>query len=346
MGIPVLIGVVPFLHEPYPPALVDSTQRSANLGSKKVNFLKKILAGGKMEVALHGYSHRANFTTETRRSEFGGLPLDRQRQLLALGRSALERALGGSIRAFTPPYNAFDQSTVKALEQTGFKVLSAGQQSVDEDTQIRFIPGTTYPQSFRQAVEDALRDKSSGKLIVVVLHPYDFVEDKAPLPEFRKNQKKLSVEALLRDLRWAKSQPGFQFVSLDEALAHGEDLSRDRVNSNVSLRQGWIRSHALLPRALEEALPTGSLLSSYSAERMWWLDLLVAACIYVPLFLVTYLFSRHLNISILVGTFRRMQQVLLVTCLGMAGIFSYFHGFYLLEAIAITLGLGWYAGIS
>ncbi len=346
VGAPVLLGVVPFAHVPYPAVASSATLSVANLRHEKVGLLKKLLARGHLEVAVHGFNHQANFTAENGPSEFSGLPFDRQRQLLALGRSALERTLGVSIRVFTPPFNAFDRATVKALEQTGFKVLSAGEQSVDEDAQIEFVPGTTYPQNFRQAVEDGLRNGSASNLIVVVLHPYDFVEDNEPMPEFRKNQKKLSVESFLENLRWAKRQMGIKFVSVDEVLAHGEELSAERVNSNVSLRKGWIRSHALLPSALEEVLPKGSLLSSYAAVRAWWLDLLLAACIYVPLFFATYLLSRQVNIRTLVGTFRRLQQVLLGICLGAAGVFSYVHGFYLLEAVAITLGLGWYAGVS
>jgi predicted deacetylase len=209
LGAPLLVGVVPFLDEPYPEEAAGRPRPALNLGPVKLAMLRESLAAGGVEVAQHGFSHQANFTIDSRPSEFAGLALARQREALAAGKASLEEAFGYPVRVFTPPFNVFDETTVTAMEQAGFRILSAGVRVMTNDSRLVVLPEATYPERMRAAVEGALQNRSSSdKLTVSVMHTYDFLESENPIPEFRKRKTKVPVAAFLANVRWAMAQPG------------------------------------------------------------------------------------------------------------------------------------------
>jgi predicted deacetylase len=229
---PLLVGVVPFYGVRYPQSPDVRPALQVNLDASKLTLLRRSLDAGDIEIALHGFSHRQNFVINNKSSELAGHSLVRQRQLLGIGRAALERAVGREVTVFVPPFNMFDASTLQAMREEGFEVLSAGMDPPNVESLLGFVPGTTYPQELRSAVETAQRLELRNSLIVVVMHPYDFVESGAPVPRFRKNARQVALDTLMNDLRWASTQPGVRFVSLSELIG-ADDVSSERIIANT-----------------------------------------------------------------------------------------------------------------
>ncbi|MEO1766692.1 DUF2334 domain-containing protein [Thiobacter aerophilum] len=198
--VPVLVAVVPFPGRAYPQSVTDLTPIAPDLSEEKVTLLKALLRSGIGEIGLHGYSHRNNGSAGDVVTEFAGLPFERQRQFLLLGRRALESTLDAPVRVFTPPFNAFDAKTVRALRETGFSVLSAGTTPAQEAGPLRLLPGTVYPQGLRAAVARA-RQLKEPALVVVVMHPYDFVDSGEAMPGFRTRYRdQMKVQTFLDDV--------------------------------------------------------------------------------------------------------------------------------------------------
>jgi hypothetical protein len=345
MGIPVLVGAVPFPGAPYPEISTTPSGKMVDLGPEKVALLRDLAPQGHIEVALHGYSHRNNAVGEKFSSEFATLSFDRQRQLLMLGKSAFEATLGVPVRTFVPPFNTYDETTVRALERTGFTVLSADARQPQADAAIAFIPETVSPERMKEAIRNALREKSGTSMLVVVMHNYDFVEDMEPIPESRKNKAKIDSASLLEEIRWAKQQPGLMFVSVEDLLRSREDLSGARVSSNSTMRSNWARSHALLPTGLASPPQDGVFFTTSRANAIKRKEDLLAFGIYTSLLFVMYALSRYLHRITPLGSYRTGQEKLLLALCVILALVGYFHGFYLMAAMQLVSVVGWYLGL-
>jgi peptidoglycan/xylan/chitin deacetylase (PgdA/CDA1 family) len=117
-NIPITFGIIPNA----------SGKSPIDVDKDQLAFLQGILPKESMyETALHGYTHmNATFEpTGLGVSEFAGLPLDRQRELLTQGLAILHSAFPSvSIRTFIPPFDSYDNNTLIALREQGFTVIS------------------------------------------------------------------------------------------------------------------------------------------------------------------------------------------------------------------------------
>lgn len=77
------------------------------------------------ENALHGYTH-ARDSDFYWGSEFGGLPYEEQKDKITRGVEIFESCFGTSPTVFVPPYNTYDETTVRVLVEEGFDVVSSG----------------------------------------------------------------------------------------------------------------------------------------------------------------------------------------------------------------------------
>jgi predicted deacetylase len=341
---PLLVGVIPFPGMAYPELSIAPHALQADLGPDKLALLRKSIDAGDLEIALHGFNHRPNFLINGQESEFAGLGLERQQQLLALGRTALEQAINVPVRVFVPPYNTFDGNTLRAMEQTGFTVLSAGGTPPKGGLSLAYFPGTVYPQQMRAAIEAALQHKTGTGLIVVVMHPYDFAESSVPVPAFRHLRTKVDVAKLLDSIRWAKSQPGVRFVSVSSELAERSDLSAARVISNFQLHNSIVRTHALLPGMLASPSQEKVLLPTETARAMLRKENLMAISIFVAIGMAAFASSMLLNGLPSIGQMRGVQRKLLVAMLTALIFDGLIQGFYFLKVALLLSGLVWYAG--
>lgn len=344
LGAPVLVGVLPFPGQPYPASTADASQLPFDLGPEKQAQLATMQARGSVEIALHGFNHQSNFTVDGRPSEFAGLGLERQRQLMVLGRAALERAFPAPVRVFIPPYNTFDAITVRAAKEAGLTVLSAGVTTAEGADSLALVPGTAYPQQMRGVIERALRHDYGPVLLVVVMHPYDFTESGETMPAFRGHRRQMKVDALLEDVRWASSHPGVKFVSLSGELADGADLSPARVAANVVLRKTIDAVNRLLPPALAQPPVDGMLLSTKAARTLRWKALGWAFGLALVTAATVFVFSRWMNRQGVFRRTRRLQWALLAVLLAAVVVMGAVNGFYFLKALLLVSGVSWLFG--
>ncbi|RJX15898.1 DUF2334 domain-containing protein [Candidatus Bathyarchaeota archaeon] len=114
--VPVTLGVIPFLKN-----------RSLTEDILLIYYLKflKVLYPNLFEIALHGYTHQSLSGFHVR-SEFKGLDYESQYKRIYLGKKILREALNIEPVTFIPPFNTYDNNTVLALKNLGFKVISGG----------------------------------------------------------------------------------------------------------------------------------------------------------------------------------------------------------------------------
>lgn len=140
-----LIGVVPDNKDEN---LKDGNVKDCPLGAEGFwEYIRK-LQQEDWVVAMHGCYHR--YTTEkggifplNNFSEFAGLSLERQRELLSHGKKCLEEK-GIRTHIFMAPAHSYDRNTLKALKEIGFTALTDG----FGQRPYRFMGLTFYPISF------------------------------------------------------------------------------------------------------------------------------------------------------------------------------------------------------
>lgn len=190
-----------------------------------------------IEYALHGYDHGAK-TAFYRKSEFGGLPADRQREMVAEGREALTNCVGPT-KTFVPPFNTHDRNTTLALREAGYTTVSANQwfnrgYYGEEDVFVAdgmvhvpssesFVANWTTnqfkePDALRASFESAYED---GSLYVQMLH----------YPTFDDERK---VERLRSFVQFVKGHEDVKFTTL------GEFAQAYRTGRLLKTDDGWL----------------------------------------------------------------------------------------------------------
>lgn len=220
-----------------------SPQPLLPLPPEKIALLRRAVGDRTVEVALHGYSHQARAAGV--RSEFAGLPADEQRRRLALGKTALEEAGLGPVCTFIPPWNAYDEHTLAALESLGFEAISADWKGVAPDaTALRFLPATADLPQLRSAVSIARKSSGPCPVVVALFHPYDFsAVDTA--------RGRWNLEEFGSLLDWLAAQRDVCVVSAAKALTLVPDLSAGRYRAAAA----WRAVQAATPPALRHKGP-------------------------------------------------------------------------------------------
>ena len=245
---PQTFGVVPFMsRDPHNERERGFTSLADNPAA--VSWLQERLATGRIEIALHGCYHQTNFRhprTEIRPgqqpfpgpgesvwssydpagrelfSEFGGLDRREQFQRIKKGRDYLNSLLNTPVTTFIPPWNRYDDRTLPALAQNGFKVISGvfsirrnSVQNVLDKTAPLLVEGTTNLETFLQALQQASAvRRQTGKNVLVVLAYHSWMFRSRPY-QFRQLQEALN---------WLAAQPDMQVMTLRKAA---ENLPED-----------------------------------------------------------------------------------------------------------------------
>ncbi len=233
--VPLTMGVVPNVAEDYE---TPDAQRYFPLADdhEKLNALKAAIARGVVEPALHGWQHQNNRTlgndrrqqettgddgkqhpvipyrspspplpsASQRNSEFMGLQFEEQLRKIEQGKRALEEWLETPIVSFIPPWNTYDEQTVRALDAVHIRALSASLSTVPhesglstcqgEATALVYLPRTCALSEFDDALKEARkvqttdhrpRDKEttgqrsgvrSPVVIVMMFHHFSFFD--------------------------------------------------------------------------------------------------------------------------------------------------------------------------
>lgn len=172
-GIPLTVAVVP-----YAPSADTNLQLEASPAT--LPHVAEAHAAGRIELALHGHSHVDLAPAGQGPSEFRGVEQAIQQQLLAAGKACLEHGFSTEVVGFVPPWNSFDVNTLRAAMDCGFDYLSAGDYSPRHDTHVATLPRTCRLDRLARALTEAPRFEDCEPVIIVVLHPDNFIEFRAP----------------------------------------------------------------------------------------------------------------------------------------------------------------------
>lgn len=237
----VTFGVVPFVcvgndKDPSPQDFIP-------LPHEKGGLLKKYISSGFLDIALHGYRHQTNNSKEP--SEFAGLDYETQIKRLTEGKQFLEEMTGNQVECFVPPWNNYDENTLRALEESRFKILSAGWKgAVAKNLKLRFLPATCGLGNIREAIDSVKHSPDLQPVIVVLFHAYDFFETKD-------SRGIMSIQGFSDLLDWLISRRDLQLISIRQANNIIDDLTSHR----FLVLEHWRCFERFLPRMFHETKP-------------------------------------------------------------------------------------------
>jgi hypothetical protein len=246
-NVPLTMGVVPNVAEDYE---VPSSPRYYPLAEdgEKLQALKTAVERGIIEPALHGWQHEAVFKNG-RQSEFMGLTFDAQLSKIQQGQRTLEDCLETSVSSFIPPWNTYDEQTIRALDAVNIRALSAafGTARHGEAAALVFLPRTCALSEFDQArmeiekVENGLRavPAEGVTFIVMMFHHFSFFESDDKLARQYAN---VSLEQLESIVERCARDASVQTLSIGEAARrYQEQLSDGRFAAAVQYDDGLRR---------------------------------------------------------------------------------------------------------
>jgi peptidoglycan/xylan/chitin deacetylase (PgdA/CDA1 family) len=242
-GLSATFGVIPFERErvegePY----YAFPGKVVPLAPEKGDLLAEAVRDGTVEVALHGYVHQ-EVAPERPWSEFAGVTRDDQYRKIAEGKDLLERALNTGIDVFIPPFNTFDDTTVRVTEELGFRIFSAGGLNAPESpSTLSFLPSTCQIAELREAVLSAREAREAAPIIVALCHPHDLVE-------VNPQTGVLTMGQFAELLDWLAAQEDVQIRALSEVVAEtGRPFEPDHYREYCARRPD--KSNHLLPGVL------------------------------------------------------------------------------------------------
>jgi peptidoglycan/xylan/chitin deacetylase (PgdA/CDA1 family) len=224
-------AVIPF-------RMVEGQRRA--LSESRAQPLIESARAGIIEIALHGHVHVRLQQESASPSEFTGRPQSEQHALIAEGHAHLERVFGQSVTGFVPPWNSYDAATLRALEQSGFRYVSAGWDAPGGYRgPIKLLPLTAHLNDIPTALAEARRFSKANPIIVIVMHHYDFAESGSDRPI-------IDMPGFAAALAKLSGEPDVRLCRLgDIAASFG---ATDRPMRQHYLWARHARLHRLLPR--------------------------------------------------------------------------------------------------
>lgn len=150
------------------------------------NAFYRAVSSGKLEIAVHGYKHGRSFAEKLLRirGEFGGKPYFMQEHDIKDGLSRWKNDLKlPDTAVFVPPYNVYDENTVKILSKNGFSVISDGIgcdstfKNALSDAGIVRVPFTCGIEASEE-IAKSLIDTDGEYMIVALFHHYNYPIEK------------------------------------------------------------------------------------------------------------------------------------------------------------------------
>ena len=353
IGGSVLVGVIPFPGRDYPDFSSNTKDLPLDLTQDKRDLLINYSHDGTVIVGLHGFSHKNNVPTNRpdEYAEFRGLPEEQQTFLLRTAKNVLKSTIGIDVKVFIPPFNKYDTSTLKALNATGFELISAGVNGgpAIPELPIRYLPSGVYPENLRKVVMSAIKHGHTDVIIVTTIHPYDIKEtgEADELPSFRSG-KQISIEKIEQYLHQLHDEKIVQISSVQKLIDDGEDLSAGRLNADLKLRTSFVSKHRLIPEVFNLYPLQGLYYKQTTSMRMYRNQIIAAICFYMSCFLVSCVGVLFLSkwLKILRGNTAYLLVVFILIGIFSIGTRSYFSGFYLTSAVGLVICLGFLGGIA
>jgi hypothetical protein len=192
-----------------------------------------ILSNNIFTIGMHGYSHKNNNINNVV-SEFYGVSLNQQIKMIKEGKIFLEEIFHKPVSFFIPPWNSYDENTLKALEYNYISSLSAARYNapnVKDSYHIRYIPYTITLGDFINVFKNIQNktDRHKDDLIIIMMHPYDFLEN---------NSEKgiVSLNEFSNLIKVISSDSAFNIISVDNIAANEFSYKRLLNNAYIKLR--------------------------------------------------------------------------------------------------------------
>lgn len=186
------------------------------LTQENADLLRRGLAEGVLEVAMHGFSHQNN--NGARSSEFTNVAIEKQTADLSKGKNYLESMIGTPVNIFVPPWNSYDLNTLRVLDSLGFSILSANRGGVKSDeVNFTYIPYTCRVSDVKAGVMQARETGGENVLLVVLLHEYEFTD-------IIGRDGAISFKQFSKLMKWLNEQQDIRIITLQEAADGEYDL--------------------------------------------------------------------------------------------------------------------------
>jgi peptidoglycan/xylan/chitin deacetylase (PgdA/CDA1 family) len=172
--IPLCLGLIPF----------DSEGAFYfKLNQDQLIALRERISNRDVIIALHGYNHNDNKAQKSSLlkrpgpSEFSNLTFNEQMFKIQKGKESLDSLLGIDVAIFIPPFNSYNEATLKVLNSLKFKVISASIDGPSGSDKLSYMPFTTSDLIGLPAL--VRTNTGLNSTIIVVLHPYSFAGEYA-----------------------------------------------------------------------------------------------------------------------------------------------------------------------
>lgn len=221
-GVPLTVAAIPMA--------TNSSEHPLASDQRICDAWLDAVSAGRVDPAVHGHTH-LNFAPAGlgRRSEFVGRPFAAQLAALVAGKHAVEGVLMRPVGTLVPPWNTFDDNTLRAAEACGFTAFSASTQPVQRPHNgraLRWLPVTTDLSELPELLATGHTPLPRGTVLGVVLHIYDFYESGDRRAWLRLED----LRALFARCRDA----GFSFSTVGAlSSANAQDFSVGRYRANI-----------------------------------------------------------------------------------------------------------------
>lgn len=354
--IPLTVGVVPFIGSEE-----DSVRRgdAAPIPDPKARIIQSSVNEGVTDVALHGLTHTpVGSDPSGRPAEMSGLSHDRQTTRIQSGREELERITGSPPNVFIPPWNRYDATTLRVLEEQDFPVLSAGRTgTAPTGSSVDIVPFTCGLKGLRilatrervnftfNAPRGRTPSQSGVTAVVVLFHPYDFHEHGG-------ERAHLDLEELRRILQRVVSHPILKTCPLKTVATRISNEDPDRYRFYARYHSSSARNllppdHKGGPRNPLRTFPPAEELR-VALRRLWIKAILPIVCAGVLGLAVGGI------ISVLLEPYSQLEGSMLylrwgaLTVTVLVGAYTlwkkpvYYRGAWTLSGmVGLTVGLGW-----
>lgn len=223
-------AVIPFVFNGYQgdPSVDQVGVENIPLGEEKFELLNTAVKDGVLDVSMHGFSHQT-ISSEGGNREFKGLDYTSQYKKISQGIEYLNSRLEKPVDTFVPPWNRYDKETLRILDQTGFKAISANQYGeFSRSSPLFFLPSTCELNELQKAIDEARKSLDTHPVIVVLFHQFDILGNELNIPLMDFGEFTSLVE-------WLKIQEDVEILSLEQTITQYPGLNANRYRYNYAI---------------------------------------------------------------------------------------------------------------
>jgi len=321
--IPVSLGIIPYDTFGVP---------FNNLDSKRLTTLKSMIKKNEIEIMLHGYNHLNNnlnggYFQKEFKSEFRSESFDIQFSKISRAKKTLDSLLNIDVIIFVPPFDSYDDNTLKVLDSLNFKIISSDMAGSSASKKIVYIPKTTEEIELLPSM--IMKYRNDDVVIVFLFHPYLFKESENHIGY--DYSQKISFTEFDSILSWVSKQSYVTSYTFTN-LATAENFDCNRYNANAA------RYNLFISIAHKLRLFRYAVYSSVSYEKQYKFILISANLLFhIVTLLLTYYVSRFLATKMKRQIIRLFVTGLFIILI--ISIINYYHPMWMIINIFLLMNL-------